>query len=100
MGVFLDLPSAEVPGNSPCFHSLFLPTAEEEEEEEEGVEEVFLLAGEANAQRTTPQSDPWWSLGLVAEVALFLSWRRGEGSREDEKDREIEAIFGCLVSNY
>ena len=50
MGVFLDLHSAEVPGNSPCFHSLFLPTAEEEEEE--GVEEVFLLAGEANAQRT------------------------------------------------
>ena len=32
---------------------------------------------------------------------MFLSWRRGEGIREDEKDREIEAeaIFGCFVSN-
>ena len=59
MGVFLDLPSinaSEVPGNSPCFHSFFLPTAGEEEEEEEV---DFLLAGEANAQRTTPQTEAW-----------------------------------------
>lgn len=81
IGLLLVLPSDwENPGNSPCFQCFFLTTGEE-------LEAVFEGGGEI-AQRVIRKVE---TLGLVW-VLMHLGWGIGEGTMEEEKVRETEAI--------
>ena len=94
-GDLLLLPGSDVsdtPGNSPCFQCLFLATEEEEEEEEAEAEAVFEVVGAEIAKRVTLKMGSW-DLGLLGfGVFLHLSCGIGEGTTEEENDRDMEAI--------
>ncbi|KAL5100818.1 hypothetical protein RYX36_005145 [Vicia faba] len=81
MGPLLVLPSDwEKPGNSPCFQCYFLTTEEELEAGFEGGGEI--------AQWVIRKVESW---GLVG-VLVHLGWGIGEGTMEEEKVRETEAM--------
>lgn len=86
MGVLREVPEekdSDTPGCSPCFQCLFLAVAEDE--------------GEAvNAHRMRLQF-----LGLVVSRLLFCSARdREKGRREEDNEREIDAIDVAMPSYF